>query len=1323
MRSGMICLWIVFGVVVITASCQEGDWRDVSLKMDQLETDLRHDGLITVKRPDVWTENRLHTYRSEFEDAFRPRGEVPFKDFEPNINAKSSQVQLERLGLAADIAIAMAGGGSGGRQSGPNLADFLASSLMTNFNTATSLTEQDFFGMLQKGVQGFLQQSSGINPTTLAIGQNDQIGNAVSGSGTTTTPPPPSNSTQVTNNINPAPTPRPTSRPAFDFLLGAGAIPEILKLPETPKIELLSPFEEQAQKRAFVQQNHLFRIGNEPDDGTRMKGYRLYYMRFMVSVTPSSATQEKYSAEILLSPTYDVLTASRDWVAQYAKAMLHDRLIRTAEVALEIKLRKELLRLSKATAINDDPETSDIVQSAIRNVPSRLWERDGDNGGPDISDSLAECKRCVAKLEAKRAISSCAARSIQSDIEFVEDWLKNRPEADKAKAVDKLRNITAKIKTLNQRMFDVAALVGCIRTQSLLTRTMAKIAYREYANEIDYLLGVPNSVRSKAIDQSKKALRVLRAEAALKAARGRCGYKPDEDGNALHDHGQDCVDRLLGDALNLEVSFNLREIIYDAMKQLKVIADRSYKWRPGNPNGLLRNNQDRPFYLNEELPRVPYLRETPVSTLSEDQRTALYEWRMKEDRSEGQAEAWVKAYEIGLKALAKSDSRVREQVGEEVEKSLPKDLSDRKAVADHITSQVTARLMRMAPRPVDIAIGRKTLKHYFSQMEWPIYTFAVAPFSEVENISRAVALNSELQILLNVGLKAGGTLDAETALEYSRQLREQYQAIQVNRTVVGIVRGEQHFGWQINPPFSLPVSRSWTPFFGDRLVFDEASGKKMPSRTHEVFALVAIPGFLRNLNFGVSTEWTCDNRSDGARIGIGKSASYLRRYQWIKQNLDPLPPAGGILDAVALHNAEDNGDAIADVFIKDRLTDRLSLVEASLPLRRMHNVLLPYGDVAERMTNTSGIDLLTPKIYSIQPVYLPSHHKIKLVITGKNFDTGRVQVLVSGVEADVVRIANDHTLIAEMSARRFMGNLAAFNKRTLPDTTDNKRLHELEGLATVTVITPVGAASDFTMIRLTAKEVKEQGEKKTPGPAPTATLKTNVICLDINNTAFKDLVDRKLRIELSKAVKATHATVILKHPTGKIRTQFEVIVSGKKVTSIEDFSLSKAFPHNIDKLKDKTIEDISLIFLDGERYGPIKVNGKLKIIAKIDLEANLKPKPTIIKVDGQKLDRKSFVIDFSCQVSFTSAKCLLTPTKPAGMAFTNTPLEIPLNSFTGKALKVSLDKRTSPVVGWFGEAQKNDVEIKIQLTNLLPQDGTKIPTPLGVKGVLKLVKK
>ncbi len=91
----MFTLCVLAGLML--GGCQAGGWRNESHDLHRLEKGLRRHGLVTIKRPDVWTENRLHTYRREFEAAFRPTEDPPFKSFKPSISGTESSVQLERL--------------------------------------------------------------------------------------------------------------------------------------------------------------------------------------------------------------------------------------------------------------------------------------------------------------------------------------------------------------------------------------------------------------------------------------------------------------------------------------------------------------------------------------------------------------------------------------------------------------------------------------------------------------------------------------------------------------------------------------------------------------------------------------------------------------------------------------------------------------------------------------------------------------------------------------------------------------------------------------------------------------------------------------------------------------------------------------------------------------------------------------------------------------------------------------------------------------------------------------------------------------------------
>lgn len=508
----------------------------------------------------------------------------------------------------------------------------------------------------------------------------------------------------------------------------------------------------------------------------------------------------------------------------------------------------------------------------------------------------------------------------------------------------------------------------------------------------------------------------------------------------------------------------------------------------------------------------------------------------------------------------------------------------------------------------------------------------------------------------------------------------------------------------------------------------------MPSRTYEVFALVAVPGFLRSMEFTVHSDWTSSNRSDGTRVGTAKASKYLRRYRWLQKRVGETWRWGrdarnayGVLDKLTpfVKDSEsawsEDGDWDEDnIFLGEFLADRLELLEASLPLRKMRKVFLPYADVSERMTNTAGIENLQPKIYQITPFHIPSHHKITITIEGKNFDTGRVQVFVAGTEAKV-KIANDRTIVAEVPERKFIGDLDLRPRKPIGGKSADFKanVNDLEGLAMVTVITPVGVATDTTLIRLTKKEL--------PVPAapvdPTAELTSKNICLLDDAIAC-----RVLEISLSKGVGVSHGVVILKDDAKPKPNEvvIPVVVDGTKVRSLTPFGKDTPKPLQVLMAggKEKTIKDIVFEYGDGKTTKKLKVKGELKLGQPGNLEADLGSKTIDIEIDKDgKIIPDSIKIKVSCAVCVKSGKAILKPKQVQGVTFTDPKIEINLGAFSGESLTVKIDKGSAKMLTqWLTDNKQKDVEVEVRLEGLEPSSGGSKES-VTVTDKLKLKKK
>ena len=492
------------------------------------------------------------------------------------------------------------------------------------------------------------------------------------------------------------------------------------------------------------------------------------------------------------------------------------------------------------------------------------------------------------------------------------------------------------------------------------------------------------------------------------------------------------------------------------------------------------------------------------------------------------------------------------------------------------------------------------------------------------------------------------------------------------------------------------------------MVVDEAKSQTMPSRTYEVFALVAVPGFLRSMEFTVHSDWTNSNRSDGTRVGTAKAAKYLRRYRWLQKRVGETWRQGGdardtygvrdkltpfVKDSEAIWSEDDDWNE-DNIFLGELLADRLDLLEASLPLRKMRKVFLPYADVSERMTNTAGIENLRPKIYKITPFHIPSHHRISITIEGKNFDTGRVQVFVAGIEAKV-KIANDRTIVAEVPERKFIGDLDLRPRKAIGGKSADVKanVNDLEGLAIVTVITPVGVATDTTLIRLTKKELA-------PHPPPVVTAKLDpdlAICLADNKIVERPLV----AIKLSQKVDETSGTVVLtSEAKGKdtLVAQFAVKVTGDKALQLEP-AIKAGTPHGIDAFAGRSITGMKLVLLGAKGPREVKVTGTLKISKALTAGLDSGSTKFTVKDLGSgkwKIDPSKVKLVLSCPVlKGTTGELVLTPKADGTVTFNPPKITIKLGSVDGNQMSAALSADAKNLGKWI-KAAKKEVVVKLE---------------------------
>ncbi|MBY0460917.1 MAG: hypothetical protein K2V38_26655, partial [Gemmataceae bacterium] len=162
--------------------------------------------------------------------------------------------------------------------------------------------------------------------------------------------------------------------------------------------------------------------------------------------------------------------------------------------------------------------------------------------------------------------------------------------------------------------------------------------------------------------------------------------------------------------------------------------------------------------------------------------------------------------------------------------------------------------------PNPSAEARRAFNEYVA-CRWPMYTFAVDPVTEQQNIQDTLSQRREFQLALSLAF-ASGAISAQSFTRYARRLEADYQTVELNRTVVGFSHGDNTFGWRFYPRFQPPEIPGNLKLITRDLIGGRAFTKQQEIRQRrlepgqrECVALVIMPSFVPFAEINVSSSW------------------------------------------------------------------------------------------------------------------------------------------------------------------------------------------------------------------------------------------------------------------------------------------------------------------------------------------------------------------------------------------------------------------------------------------------------------------------------------
>jgi hypothetical protein len=261
-------------------------------------------------------------------------------------------------------------------------------------------------------------------------------------------------------------------------------------------------------------------------------------------------------------------------------------------------------------------------------------------------------------------------------------------------------------------------------------------------------------------------------------------------------------------------------------------------------------------------------------------------------------------------------------------------------------------------------------KDYFQEFvktHWPIITFALDPVTDQQNVADSFNLKRDLQLAVSFAF-ATGQISFSQLNTFRRQIEQSSDVIALNRTVTGFAHGNETFGFRFTPRVqNPPMQRTNLGVIASQLISGgpgpdyQIKKSKLEAGMRELTAVLLIPTFLPSMRMHFSTNWF---RLDDPEHLVFHSARAMERGRRVQ----------GLTEA-AQHACSLQQYRPADVRV---LQAKLRQLEAMLPMQS-RVVQLPYENTA------SGFDLYSDGATALVPE-LSGYDGVDIVKEGQAAD-------------------------------------------------------------------------------------------------------------------------------------------------------------------------------------------------------------------------------------------------------------------------------------------------------------------------------------------------
>jgi hypothetical protein len=177
----------------------------------------------------------------------------------------------------------------------------------------------------------------------------------------------------------------------------------------------------------------------------------------------------------------------------------------------------------------------------------------------------------------------------------------------------------------------------------------------------------------------------------------------------------------------------------------------------------------------------------------------------------------------------------------------------------------------------------------YTRIRWPLRIFTVDPVVTEQNVASMTTTLRQMQMSIALAV-AGGRMSTSAAMRALRQIKRDMATIDLNRTVVGFMHGEDTFGWRFYPRFqTAPVEGNLTVFFRDLIAGGPTDEQLLRSRQiepgiRECVALVLMPSFVDRVVFDTRGNWFKLTHPGATGASIQETVHFSRGIQAMRMN-------------------------------------------------------------------------------------------------------------------------------------------------------------------------------------------------------------------------------------------------------------------------------------------------------------------------------------------------------------------------------------------------------------------------------------------------------